>query len=56
MKRTLREEITLRAHSVEGQGDGIWMVFIQMEEIIAAIRAYQRTVRKRTKRKVRKIR
>jgi len=49
MRPSLREEIELRAHSIEGQGDGIFMVLIRMDEIIAAVRAYRRKHSKRRK-------
>jgi hypothetical protein len=42
MSKTLTEEISGRAHYVEGQGDGIYMVLIRMDEIIAAVRAFRR--------------
>ena len=35
----LREEIEERAHSFEGQGDGIFMVLIRLDEIFAAVRS-----------------
>jgi hypothetical protein len=39
---TLRSEIEKRAHFVEGQGDGIYMVLIRMDEIIRAVSAFNR--------------
>jgi hypothetical protein len=44
---TLTEEIMKRAHSVEGEGDGIVMVLIRLDEILAAVRAYRRKKRVR---------
>lgn len=41
-KTTLTKEIEKRAHSIEGQGDGIYFVFIRMDEIIAAALAYSK--------------
>ena len=50
-KPNLRSEIERRAHQIEPQGDGIVMVLIRMDEIIAAVRAYRRP---KAKKKVRK--
>jgi hypothetical protein len=46
---SLRKEIEKRAHAIEPQGDGIEMVLIRMDEILAAARAYQRKKTKRPK-------
>lgn len=40
---TLAQEITKRAHHVEPQGDGIYMVLIRLDEIVAAVRAFNRS-------------
>jgi hypothetical protein len=40
--RALKREIENRAHNIEGQGDGIFMVLIRMDEIIAAVKAARR--------------
>ncbi len=50
MRPSLREEIELRAHDIEGQGDGVFMVLIRMDEIIAAVRAYRRGLKKHANR------
>jgi hypothetical protein len=47
MRPTLTNEIKLRAHQFEGQGDGIYMVLIRMDEIIAAVKAFRRRNKKR---------
>ena len=39
MTLRLEREIGKRAHHVEGQGDGILMVLIRMDEIVAAVKA-----------------
>jgi hypothetical protein len=39
---SLTEEIAKRAHQMEPQGDGVVMVLIRLDEILAASRAYQR--------------
>lgn len=51
MRPSLREEIELRAHSVEGQGDGVVMVLIRMDEIINAVKAYRRALKRKARRK-----
>jgi hypothetical protein len=38
----LRKEIEKRAHDIEAQGDGVEMVLIRMDEILAAVRAAKR--------------
>jgi hypothetical protein len=43
---TLTKEIAKRAHCVEPQGEGIYMVLIRMDEIIAAVRKYRRRKRR----------
>jgi hypothetical protein len=43
MRTTLSTEIVKRAHQTEPQGDGIVMVLIRLDEILAASRAYQRS-------------
>jgi len=48
----LTSEIEKRAHYVEGQGDGIYMVLIRMDEIIAAVAAFNRS--KKPKKRPRK--
>ena len=52
---TLRQEIERRAHDIEPQGDGIFMVLIRMDEIIAAVKAYRRKTAARGKKKKRGI-
>lgn len=47
----LRKEIEKRAHSFEGQGDGIYMVLIRLDEIQAAVRASRRPVKKKKTRR-----
>lgn len=47
MKRTLTQEIKKRAHYIEGQGDGIYMVLIRMDQIIAAVRGFRRRSKRR---------
>lgn len=49
MKLTLTQEIEKRAHLVEGQGDGIYMVTIRLDEIIAAVRVFRRRKKEQTK-------
>jgi hypothetical protein len=44
--KTLTQEIAKRAHAVEGQGDGVYMVLIRMDEIISAVRKFRRKKRK----------
>ena len=46
---SLRNEIEKRAHSFEGQGDGVYMVLIRMDEIAAAVRAVRRKKPKKKK-------
>lgn len=53
---TLRREIELRAHSIEGQGDGIVMVLIRMDEIIAAVRKWKKDRKRENSRKRRRPR
>ncbi len=48
---SLRKEIEKRAHSIEGQGDGITMVLIRMDEIFAAARASRRKRKSKPKRR-----
>lgn len=42
MSQALIDEITRRAHFVEPQGDGIYMVLIRMDEILTAVRLVKR--------------
>lgn len=44
---TLTQKIEKRSHQIEGQGDGIYMVLIRMDEIIAAVRAFRRKKKKK---------
>lgn len=46
---SLRKEIEKRAHDIEGQGDGVEMVLIRMDEIMAAVRASRRKPKKKPK-------
>jgi hypothetical protein len=48
MRLTLAQEIEKRAHYFEGQGDGIVMVTIRLDEIIAAVRSHRTSRRKIT--------
>lgn len=41
MRVTIAKEIEKRAHLFEGHGDGIVMVTIRLDEIIAAVKAYR---------------
>lgn len=50
---SLRKEIEKRAHDIEPQGDGVEMVLIRMDEILAAARAARRKPKKKPKRKTR---
>lgn len=38
-KARLEEEVRKRAHDFEGQGDGIYMATIRLDEIVAAVKA-----------------
>ena len=38
--KTLRDEIEKRAHAIEPQGDGVEMVLIRMDELLAAVKAW----------------
>lgn len=51
---TLTQQITKRAHFVEGQGDGIYMVLIRMDEISAAVRAFNRSKKPKKRQRKRK--
>jgi len=46
MRKTLSSEICRRAHVVEPQGDGIYMVLIRLDEIIAVVRSFRRKRKK----------
>lgn len=46
---TLRKEVELRAHLFEGQGDGIYMVTIRMDEISAAVKAWLKAKKKKVR-------
>ena len=54
MRLTLAQEIEKRAHCFEGQGDGIVMVTIRLDEIVAAVRAHKISHRKTTTKPKRK--
>lgn len=47
--KALTAEIRKRAHSIEGQGDGVYMVLIRLDEIIAAVKASRRKKPKKRK-------
>ena len=47
--KTLEREIKKRAHFIEGQGDGIFMVMIRMDQIAAAVKAVRRKSKKKRK-------
>ena len=46
MSKTLTQMIEARAHDIEGQGDGVYMVMIRMDEILAAVRSFRKKKRK----------
>lgn len=48
-KMRLSDEIKKRAHHLEPQGDGVWMVLIRMDEIEAAVQTWDKARRDRAK-------
>lgn len=48
LRQQVEHEIETRAHAIEGQGDGIYMVLIRMDEIVAVVRKLRR-MRNKTK-------
>jgi|HubBroStandDraft_2_1064218.scaffolds.fasta_scaffold638996_1 hypothetical protein len=41
-RQQLIREIEKRSHNIEGQGDGIFMVLIRLDEILSAVAATER--------------
>jgi hypothetical protein len=48
-RELIEVEVRNRAHQCQGQGDGIYMVMIRLDEIIAAFHAVNRARRQKKK-------